>query len=85
MNNHSIHFPQITADFLQNEAEGRYFDRKSAQIKPINLGPIMSAFANADGGTIAIGVADKTHEIEGINHLGSEKIKRPTSCPSRGM
>lgn len=81
MRSQSIHFPHVTPQFLQTENEGRYFDRKSAQIKPINLGPIMSAFANADGGTIAIGIADKTHEIEGINHLSTEKINALQAAP----
>ena len=40
------------------------FDRKSIGIEPKALVISLVAFANADGGTIAIGISDKEKEIE---------------------
>ena len=37
------------------------------QIEPKALAIPIVAFANADGGVIAIGVSDKTRKIEGID------------------
>jgi ATP-dependent DNA helicase RecG len=38
--------------------EGQFFDRKSARIQPRDLARHVIAFANADGGTIALGIED---------------------------
>ena len=46
--------------------ENQTFDCKSIQIDTNSAVPIV-AFANADGGVIAIGVSDKTRKIEGID------------------
>ena len=46
--------------------EDQTFDCKSIQIDPKALAITIVAFANADGGTIAIGVSDKTRKIEGV-------------------
>ena len=48
--------------------EGQIFDRKSIFIKPADLSDTLCAFANADGGTIALGISDKTHRIEGVDY-----------------
>ena len=56
--------PMLTLEYLTTEHENKYFDRKSAKIKPSDLSPLVSAFANADGGTIVIGISDKTKELE---------------------
>ena len=45
----------------------RYFDRKSIHIDPKALAIPIIAFANADGGTVAIGISDKTRRVEGID------------------
>jgi ATP-dependent DNA helicase RecG len=47
--------------------EMQIFDRKSINIEPKTLAIPIVAFANADGGTIAIGISDKTRSIEGID------------------
>lgn len=52
--------------------ESQYFDRKSADIKPKKLAETMIAFANADGGIIALGVSDG--QIEGMNFQGELKV-----------
>lgn len=44
--------------FLTTTPEGQYFDRKSAKKKPLDLLPVIVAFANAGGGIIAIGIED---------------------------
>lgn len=54
-------------EVLENE-ERQVFDRKSINIEPKALAIPLIAFANADGGTIAIGISDKTRRIEGIDY-----------------
>lgn len=57
---------------LLTRPEGRYFDRKSAEYDLRKMANILIAFANADGGTVAVGIKEK--KFEGINHLNSKKI-----------
>ena len=57
---------QPSLDVLTVQPEGQTFDRKSVKIAVKDLAVIVVAFANADGGTIAIGVADDG-ELEGID------------------
>jgi ATP-dependent DNA helicase RecG len=64
----------LTLDYMINEQENKYFDRKSAKIKPSSLADLISAFANAEGGTIVIGISDKKKTLEGINDIGNDKI-----------
>lgn len=66
--------PFLTLEYLTTEVENKYFDRKSAGIKPSDLAPHISAFANAEGGTLVVGISDKTKRIEGINAFGNDKI-----------
>ena len=66
--------PLLTLDYIVEQPENKLFDRKSSKIKVSDLAPIISAFANAEGGTIVIGINDKTKAIEGINAIGSEQI-----------
>lgn len=47
--------------------ENQIFDRKSINISPKDLAISIVAFANADGGDIAIGITDRTRRIEGID------------------
>lgn len=48
----------IIEEILTNE-EMQIFDRKSVNIDPKALAITIIAFANADGGTVAIGISDK--------------------------
>ncbi|MCM1257626.1 MAG: putative DNA binding domain-containing protein [Roseburia sp.] len=48
--------------------EMQIFDRKSIHITPKALAIPIIAFANADGGTVAIGISDKTGRIEGVDY-----------------
>lgn len=61
--------------------EGQTFDCKSVNIEPKSLAITIIAMANADGGTIAIGVSDKNRRIEGVDkdeaHL-NELLRAPS-------
>ena len=69
--------PVLTLDYMIHEDENKIFDRKSAQLKPSDIADEISAYANADGGTIVFGISDKTRRLEGINAVGAEKINNP--------
>ena len=73
--------PLLTIEYMQSEGENKYFDRKSSQIRVVDLAPHICAFANADGGTLAIGISDKEKSIEGINSCGDEKINAFINAP----
>ena len=70
----------LTIEYMQTEKENKYFDRKSAKIRPSDLARHISAFANADGGTLVIGIADNG-DLEGINSFGEKKINEFISSP----
>lgn len=70
----------LTLEYLQTEDENKYFDRKSGKIKPSDLAKHISAFANADGGTIVIGIDDNKN-IEGINCFGETKSNNFINAP----
>ena len=73
--------PILTIDYMISEPENKVFDRKSSKVKASDLAPIISAFANAEGGTIVIGIADKTREIEGIDAIGRDNINNLICAP----
>ena len=66
--------PALTLEVMVSRKEGQYYDVKSAQKKPSELADIVSAYANAEGGTVVIGISDKTRRLEGVNAQGEEKI-----------
>ena len=63
----------LTLEYLSNEKEGQYLDRKSARIKPSDIARHIVAFANANGGVLAIGIEDNG-EITGFNNKDSKLI-----------
>ena len=73
--------PLLTIDYIIKEDENKLFDRKSSKVKPTDIAPIISAFANAEGGTVVIGVAEKTREIEGIDGIGNDSINDLIAAP----
>ena len=73
--------PLLTLDYIIQADENKIFDRKSARLKVAELAPLICAFANAQGGTIVIGVSDKTRSIEGINAFGDDKINGFIAAP----
>ncbi len=52
-------------------AEDQWFDRKSARISPRDLADTMVAFANAEGGTVVLGLWNGV--VEGVGRAGSAK------------
>ena len=73
--------PILTLDYMIKEDENKIFDRKSAQLKPSDIADEISAYANAEGGTIVFGISDKTRRLEGINAVGAEKINNFINAP----
>lgn len=63
----------LTLDYLTNEEEGQYLDRKSARIKPIDIARHIVAFANANGGVLVIGIEDDG-QITGFHNNDSKSI-----------
>ncbi|MGJ5806358.1 ATP-binding protein [Streptomyces europaeiscabiei] len=51
--------------------EDQWFDRKSCMISPRKLAEALTAFANAEGGIIAIGLNDG--QVEGMKGLGNKE------------
>lgn len=49
---------------LSSQPEGHFYDRKAAAIKGAKLQKLISAFANADGGDVYIGIADDKDESD---------------------
>ena len=59
---------KMTIEEVLAVEEMQVFDRKSVNIAPKVLAIAIIAFANADGGTVAIGISDKTRRIEGVDY-----------------
>jgi ATP-dependent DNA helicase RecG len=53
------------ADSLRLRREDQWFDRKSNRVQPRQLADVMAAFANAEGGVIAIGF--RGDRVEGVD------------------
>ena len=66
---------------MVSRKEGQYYDVKSAKKKPAELADIVSAYANAEGGTVVIGISDKTRKVEGVDSQGEEKINNFLNLP----
>ena len=45
-------------EYLQYEAEGQIIDRKRANLEPKKIAEHISAFSNAEGGILVIGIED---------------------------
>ena len=57
---------KYSVEELKNKKEDQLFDRKSARKDPKGLSIHIVAFANADGGTLVIGIEDNG-DITGID------------------
>lgn len=57
---------------LLTKPEGRYYDRKALQYDIKKLANTLIAFANADGGTVVLGIKNK--QFEGLNKFSNTKI-----------
>ena len=79
--NHALRMNDyMTIQEITTRKEDQTFDCKSIQIDPKALAVPIVAFANADGGVIAIGVSDKTRKIEGIDQH-TEKLNELLRVP----
>jgi ATP-dependent DNA helicase RecG len=63
--------PDIAGGLLLAAHEDQWFDRKSARIKPRALADALVAFANADGGTVVVGLSEGV--VEGTDQLGDRR------------
>lgn len=70
----------MTIQEITTRKEDQTFDCKSIQIDPKALAITIVAFANADGGDIAIGVSDKTRKTEGVDQH-TEKLNELLRVP----
>ena len=50
--------PTLSIEKLQTMTESQFFDRKSARLSPKDFSHQLSAFANASGGIVVIGIED---------------------------
>ena len=50
--------PTLSLEKLRTNIEGKFFDRKSARIQAQDFAHHLSAFANASGGLVVIGIED---------------------------
>lgn len=67
--------PTLTIEKMQTAKEGQYFDRKSARIEDKHLAQTISAFANAAGGVIAVGIEDDG-EITGVDDERENRLRQ---------
>lgn len=65
---------------LQFEKENQLLDRKRASIEPKRVAEHLSAFANAEGGTLIIGIEDDG-EITGFKYPKSKSIESYIEAP----
>lgn len=64
---------QLTENYIWFEKENQKFDRKSAKKDIKEIANHIAGFANADGGTLVIGITDdgKLEELEIIEWIGT--------------
>ena len=68
---------KVEVDDLCTRQEDDFFDRKSVRIKPAQIQDVAVAFANAEGGTIVVGIEDDdvkkypniTDRWKGVDHI----------------
>ena len=58
--------PSLSLQKLKNQTEGQFYERKSERIKASDFAHHLSAFANASGGVIAIGI-ENDGEVTGVS------------------
>lgn len=69
--------PTLTVEKLQTAQEGQFFDRKSSRLASRDFAHHLSAFANASGGLVVLGIEDNG-EITGVS-LEKENEFRKTA------
>ncbi|MCD8206653.1 MAG: putative DNA binding domain-containing protein, partial [Bacteroidales bacterium] len=71
---------RYTVEDIIKMPEGQTFDCKSFRVDPKALAVAIVGMANADGGMIAVGISDKTREIEGVDN-DEEHLNELLRCP----
>lgn len=74
----SNHNTAITRDYLQNQRESQYFERKGLgekDMSPSKIADEIIGMLNADGGVLVFGVSN-TGVIEDISTLGEDKLDK---------
>ena len=67
--------PSLTSEKLRFSVENQYFERKRAQIKDNEIAHQISAFANASGGVIAVGIEDNG-DVTGITEERENRLRQ---------
>lgn len=70
----SLKDPTLTIEQLVNKDENQFFDRKSGRIEPRDLSKHLSAFANASGGLIVVGIEDNG-DITGVTTSQENELR----------
>lgn len=70
----------VSLEYLQFEEENQLLDRKRASIRPVDVAQQLSAFANAEGGILVIGIEDDG-QITGFNYSGAKSIEKYIEAP----
>lgn len=74
---------RYTIDDIRQLPEGQTFECKSIRADPKAPAITIVAMVNADGGIIAVGISDKTRQIEGVDRMCrelSEAVAREPQC-----
>ena len=69
---------KLNIEYICNERENQYFDRKSAKKDVKELANHIAGFANASGGTLVIGISDDG-KIEGFEDYKEKFYKNVKS------
>lgn len=72
--------PRISLQYLTTGKENQHFDRKSARIDTRKIANHISAFANASGGVLVIGIEDEG-KLTGFNEIGLSKLHKFKTIP----
>lgn len=68
-----------TREHYLNQPEGQTYEKKSGRIDPKALAITMVAMANADGGTIAVGI-ENDGTISGIDEMTESIFRQDDLC-----
>ena len=63
----------LTLEYVSKGQENLYLERKSAKVSLQDLANEIASFANANGGTLVVGISD-SGIIEGFNFCGTKKL-----------
>ena len=63
----------LTLEYVSRGQENLYLERKSAKVSLQDLANEIASFANANGGTLVVGISD-SGIIEGFNFCGTKKL-----------